>query len=165
MMGGAGGQGLVLAGTLLAQAAIKEGKNVVQTQTYGIAQRGGFSAAEVIIDSSEILYQQVEKPDVIIVLSESAVAKFRSASELILYDSTLLQVAAASNWHGIPFTHIAGGAANLAALGAMLATRPIVCYDSLAAVIRERFAPPAADRNVEAVRKGMTAAESYWKGV
>ena len=66
LMAGTGGQGLVFCSSFLAEAAIKTGKNVVQTQSYGISQRGGFISAEVIIDDGEIMFQQVTKPDVII---------------------------------------------------------------------------------------------------
>ncbi len=51
ILAGSGGQGLVLSGIMLAEAAILEGKNVVQTVSYGIASRGGFSMAGVIIDT------------------------------------------------------------------------------------------------------------------
>ena len=48
ILAGSGGQGLILSGILLAEAAMNEGRNVVQTQSYGIASRGGLSLAEVI---------------------------------------------------------------------------------------------------------------------
>ena len=49
-LSGTGGQGLVLAGIILAEAAgIYEGKNVVQTGSYGPAARGGTSRADVVI--------------------------------------------------------------------------------------------------------------------
>ena len=52
ILAGTGGQGLILSGIILAEAAILEGKNVVQTQSYGIASRGGLSLAEVITDEN-----------------------------------------------------------------------------------------------------------------
>ena len=55
LMAGTGGQGLVFCSSFLAEAAIKSGKNVVQTQSYGISQRGGFISAEAIIDDGEIM--------------------------------------------------------------------------------------------------------------
>ncbi len=70
LMAGTGGQGLVFCSSFLAEASIKTGKNVVQTQSYGISQRGGFISAEVIIDDGEIMFQQVTKPDVIIAFSD-----------------------------------------------------------------------------------------------
>ena len=75
ILAGTGGQGLILAGILLAEAAILDGRNVVQTQSYGIASRGGLSQAEVIIDDEEIIFQQVRKPDCILALTEEATTK------------------------------------------------------------------------------------------
>ena len=69
ILAGTGGQGLILSGILLAEAAILEGKNVAQTQSYGIASRGGLSLAEVIIDTDEIIFQQVQNPDCILALT------------------------------------------------------------------------------------------------
>ena len=63
ILAGTGGQGLILSGIMLAEAAMLEGKNVAQTQSYGIASRGGLSLAEVIVDEDEIIYQQVRAPD------------------------------------------------------------------------------------------------------
>jgi 2-oxoglutarate ferredoxin oxidoreductase subunit gamma len=52
-LSGSGGQGLILAGLILAEAAaIYEGKNAVQTQSYGPEARGGASKSEVIISNS-----------------------------------------------------------------------------------------------------------------
>ena len=76
ILAGSGGQGLVLAGIMLGEAAVLEGRNVVQTQSYGIASRGGLSLAEVIIDREEIIYQQVQEPDIILALTEEALEKY-----------------------------------------------------------------------------------------
>ena len=57
ILAGTGGQGLILAGILLAEAAMLDGRNVVQTQSYGIASRGGLSLAEVIIDDDEFIFK------------------------------------------------------------------------------------------------------------
>ena len=85
-------RGLVLAGIMLGEAAILEGKIVVQTQSYGIASRGGFSLAEVIIDREEIIYQQVQEPDIILALTEEALEKYAALAEKgvpVFYDTTL----------------------------------------------------------------------------
>ena len=76
IIAGSGGQGIIVMGQMLARAALLEGRNAAQTQSYGIAQRGGFCAAEVITDEDEILFQQVERPDAVVVLGR----KRRNAS-------------------------------------------------------------------------------------
>ena len=55
-LSGSGGQGLLLAGIVLAEAAIHEGKNAVQTQSYGPEARGGASKAEVVVSDEDIDY-------------------------------------------------------------------------------------------------------------
>ena len=61
-LAGTGGQGAILAGILLAEAAIRDGKNVVQSQSYGPEARGGASRAEVVISDDEIYYPKVIQP-------------------------------------------------------------------------------------------------------
>lgn len=76
IIAGSGGQGIIVMGQMLARAALLEGRNAAQTQSYGIAQRGGFCAAEVITDEDEILFQQVERPDTVVVLGREAAERF-----------------------------------------------------------------------------------------
>jgi len=71
-LSGSGGQGLLLAGIVLAEAAINEGKNAVQTQSYGPEARGGSSKAEVVISDSEIDYPKATEPDYLLALSNDA---------------------------------------------------------------------------------------------
>lgn len=102
ILAGSGGQGLILSGILLAEAAMLEGKNVVQTQSYGIASRGGLSLAEVIVDDDEIIFQQVRVPDCVLALTEEAARKYDAwpaRGVPMLYDSTL--AAARSGEHCI----------------------------------------------------------------
>lgn len=73
---GSGGQGIITAGILLAQAAaIKGGKNAVQSQSYGPEARGGASKAEVIISDDEINYPKIVNPDIVISLTQEAYNK------------------------------------------------------------------------------------------
>ena len=72
-LAGEGGQGMILAGIILAEAAaIYDGKNVVQTQSYGPEARGGASKSEVIIADGEIDYSEVISADVLMVMSQEA---------------------------------------------------------------------------------------------
>ncbi len=74
---GSGGQGIITAGILLAQAAaIKGGKNAVQSQSYGPEARGGASKAEVIISDDEINYPKIVNPDIVISLTQEAYNKY-----------------------------------------------------------------------------------------
>jgi 2-oxoglutarate ferredoxin oxidoreductase subunit gamma len=162
VMAGSGGQGLVLAGIILAEAAIVDGKNVIQTQSYGIASRGGFSQAEVICDREEIVYPHVEKPDLILVMTREALAKHRPHWEkgtFLLFDTTLVEVKDARNCQGLPLTDMAAqmgnpGVANLIALGAIAALTGAVGLASLEAVVAARFSPKAREVNLQALALG-----------
>lgn len=75
---GSGGQGLILAGIILADAAaIYENKNAVQTQSYGPEARGGSSKSEVIISSNPIDYPKATKVDYMVALTQKAFDKYR----------------------------------------------------------------------------------------
>ncbi|MCR2042656.1 2-oxoacid:acceptor oxidoreductase family protein [Anaerosalibacter massiliensis] len=75
-LSGSGGQGLILAGIILAEAALSDGKHVVQSQSYGPEARGGASKAEVIISEKEINYPKVRNCDVLLALTQVACDKY-----------------------------------------------------------------------------------------
>ena len=160
VMAGSGGQGLIVSGIMLGDAAILEGKNVAQTQSYGIATRGGYSSAAVIIDREEIIFQEVERPDILLAFTEEAIEKFARVEGIpVLYDTTLLKVREGQNFYGFPFTRFAtdlgnARAANMIALGAMSALAGLVKTESLAEVVRQRFSAKALDLNLRALQMG-----------
>lgn len=162
ILAGTGGQGLILAGILLAEAAIREGRHVVQTQSYGIASRGGLSAAEVILDAREIIFQQVERPDCIVALTEEALVAYapRAAGKApVLYDDGLAKPRPQAPFRGFPFTRTAGAlgapeSVNILTLGTLAAVTGAVAVESLAQVVRQRFKGPALERNLKALAAG-----------
>ncbi|MEW6663615.1 MAG: 2-oxoacid:acceptor oxidoreductase family protein [Thermodesulfobacteriota bacterium] len=159
---GTGGQGLILSAILLAEAAILEGKNVVQTQSYGIASRGGVSLAEVVIDTAEIIFQQVQKPDCILALTEEAARRheeWAARGVPILYDSTLVNPRAAPNFTGYPFTRRASElgnepSVNILALSTVAAKTGVVKIESLEQAVRGRFKGPAVEMNLKVLLAG-----------
>jgi len=78
-LSGSGGQGLILAGIIFAEAGILDGKNAIQTQSYGPEARGGASKAEVIISNEEIDFPKVERPDLVLALTQIASDKYVSS--------------------------------------------------------------------------------------
>jgi len=70
---GLGGQGVLLAGQILGRAAVYDGKNVVQTQSYGAEARGSAAKSEVIISDQKIGYPMVRKCDILVAMSQSAI--------------------------------------------------------------------------------------------
>ena len=165
ILAGSGGQGLVLSARLLGLAAILEGKNVVQTQSVlGDSQRGGLSTAEVLIDEEEIIFQQVEQPDVIVALGDMAIKKYAATSARIamFYESGLADLGERPGLRGFPFAELAaklGYAVNMIALGVMIALTEPVSFESMAKAIRQSFSETSAAKNLEAVRYGMELAK------
>jgi len=162
ILAGSGGQGLIVSGILLAEAAMREGRNVVQTQSYGIASRGGLSLAEVIIDDAEIIYQQVSSPNCILALSEEAAKKYdawAAKGVTFLYDRTLVRERTGRGCIGCEFTRKAtelgnAGSVNILALAAVAAVTSVVKPDSLEQLLRQRFHGTALDLNLEMLGVG-----------
>ncbi len=162
ILAGSGGQGLILSGILLAEAAMREGRNVVQTQSYGIASRGGLSLAEVIVDDDEIVYQQVRSPDCVLVLSEEAATRFHGWSEKgvpVLYDSTIVSARGGEHFIGRPFTQTASdlgnaGSVNLLALAAVAALTGVVRIATLEELVRRNFRDEALATNLRMLAAG-----------
>ena len=76
-LSGEGGQGLVLAGIILAEAAsLYDGRHAVQTQAYGPESRGGASKSEVLISEAEIDYPKAGDVDLLLALTQEAAAKY-----------------------------------------------------------------------------------------
>ena len=74
---GSGGQGVITAAILLAEAAVLyENLIAVQSQVYGPAARGGATRSDVIISDSEIHYPKVIQPNVLVCLTQEAYNKF-----------------------------------------------------------------------------------------
>jgi 2-oxoglutarate ferredoxin oxidoreductase subunit gamma len=162
ILAGTGGQGLILSGILLAEAAMLEGKNVVQTQSYGIASRGGLSLAEVIVDEDEIIFQQVRVPNCVLALTEEAATKYEgwpAKGVPMLYDSTLAKPRKGEHFIGRDFTRRASdmgnvGSVNILALAALAAYTEVVKIESLERLVRKRFRGSALELNLKMLAVG-----------
>ena len=71
-LAGSGGQGIILATIILAEAAVIAGKNTAQSQSYGPEARGGMCKAEVIISDEPIGFTKVTSPDFLLALTQSS---------------------------------------------------------------------------------------------
>lgn len=93
---GSGGQGVITAAIILAEAAvIYENKNAIQSQSYGAAARGGSTRSDVIIDETEIFFPKVIQPNILISLTQESYNKFASIIRpggLLLVDSRYVAV-------------------------------------------------------------------------
>jgi len=93
IIGGFGGQGAVLAGAVLARAAMAQDKNVTQMVSYGPEMRGGTANTTVVISDTEIASPVIERPDVAIVLNQPSLDKFEQrivTAGLVVVNSSLV---------------------------------------------------------------------------
>lgn len=86
-LAGSGGQGIILATVILAEAAIFAGKHTAQSQSYGPEARGGACRAEVIVSDEEIYFTKVQKPTFLMALTQKSLDKY---SKNIPTDCTVL---------------------------------------------------------------------------
>jgi 2-oxoglutarate ferredoxin oxidoreductase subunit gamma len=168
-LAGEGGQGMILAGIILAEAAaIYDGKQAVQTQSYGPEARGGASRSEVVISDGEIDHPEVLSPDVVLALSQEAYQKFArsvSPSGLLIVDEDRVQTA--ENFHGIriPVVRIAqettGKAitANTVALGVLVGLTNVVSRQAIEKAVTARAPKGTEEMNRQALQAGFAAAE------
>jgi len=181
-LSGTGGQGLVLAGIILAEAAgIYDGKHVVQTVSYGPAARGGTSRADVVVSDGEIDYPKAIGLDLLLAMSQMACDE--SASDLkptgiLVVDFHLVTEVNTLRVVKIPFTQIAREKcgreqmANIVALGALSRLIPampagagVVSPASLEAAVLARVPKETEALNRTAFHEGLKAAEAIQKSL
>jgi len=75
-LAGSGGQGVILASVILAEAAVIAGKYTTQSQSYGPEARGGACKAETLISDSPIGFTKVQEPDFLLALTQKALDKY-----------------------------------------------------------------------------------------
>ena len=167
LVGGVGGQGVVLSGILLGTAAtLFEGKQAVQTQSYSSELRGGSTRAEVIISEEPVTDPQVRKPDILIALAEDALSKYIHRIKpkgLLVIDSDLVKGAKPGDYEilAIPATSIADKemgnivVANLIILGALLKKTSLLSVEAMEKAIEVSVPKKAITLNLNAFRRGL----------
>lgn len=159
MLTGSGGQGMILAGIILARAGIRDGLHVTQTQSYGPEARGGASRAEVILDDQPVDFPKVTQADVILAMTQEAADKFHSklrpGGTLIVDPGYVVSVPAVNGTvHRVEITKLAKEAtgkaitANIVALGAVNRACGLVSEDALIQAVLE-----SVPRGTEAVNQ------------
>jgi 2-oxoglutarate ferredoxin oxidoreductase subunit gamma len=172
-LAGSGGQGLIMAGIILAEAAgIYDGKYVCQTQSYGPEARGGASKAEVVISNDEIDYPKAVKPDALLAMNQKSCDSYffdLKPNGLLVVDSTLIKQMPTTRAVSIPFTELARSrvgkemAANIVALGAMATLTQVVSLKSLEAAVVARVPKGTEDMNRKALEIGVEEAKARMK--
>ncbi len=165
-LGGLGGQGIVLAGVILGTAAaIFDGKNATQTQSYGPEARGGACKSEVVISDKEIDYPKLERPNLVGVMSQEAFEKYvddvRSGG-IVIYDPDMVpnfKELKNAKTYAVPTVKMAEKlgrriVANMVMIGSVTAASKIVDPKAVEKAI-VRFVPRGTDKlNLEAFRSG-----------
>jgi 2-oxoglutarate ferredoxin oxidoreductase subunit gamma len=173
-LAGEGGQGMILAGIILAEAAtIYGGQNAVQSQSYGPEARGGASKSEVVISSGEIDHPEVLQPDVVVTLSQEAFRKFASSIKsggLLIVDADKVDSTCAPGAIRLPITKMAFETtgriitANTVALGVLVGMTGVVSREALEKAIIARAPRGTEEMNHKALEAGFAAAEKVKKG-
>jgi len=163
---GSGGQGILLAAAIIAEGATALGKQVVSTQSYGPAARGGASKAEVIVSDEEVDYPEVDAPMISLCLSQAAYGKYAGDTRpggLLLYDSGLVEPDArvgGCELCGLPFTQASQEhlgkkvVANIVAVGALVEVSGVLPADAVEQAVINRVPERFRELNTEAFRLG-----------
>ena len=167
-LAGRGGQGVMLAGFLLGEAAMMDGLNVVQTQSYGPEARLGAAKTDVILSPAEIDYPEVVAPDVFLCLSHDAYVAYsqtagpeavsvidaHAAGGLDTGEAIVLPLADTARACG------AALATNIVGLGALVAIAGLVSERSLRQALAARVSPASLELNTKAFSAGLRMAGS-----
>ncbi|EKD33887.1 MAG: hypothetical protein ACD_75C02558G0003 [uncultured bacterium] len=173
---GSGGQGVITAAIILAEAAvIHEGMNATQSQSYGAAARGGATRSDIILSDAEINFPVVTQPNILVCLTQEAYTTFAPIIrpggtlltdsrfvtttrkvdarqiELPIYEQVLEKI-------GKPIVF------NISVLGALLGLVPLVKDESLLAVVKDRVPKDFVAMNTEAFRLGLEMGRGYRNG-
>lgn len=168
-LSGSGGQGVITAAIILAEAAVQEGKDAVQSQSYGPEARGGASKAEVIISERAIYHPKVTTPDIVLAMTQQAAEKYAKdlpEDGILIVDEDLVPDAPAHpRVVKVPITRLAvetlGKAlfANIVALGLLVKVSGIVAFETIQKAVAGRVPPATIDKNMQALKVGYDSVE------
>ena len=166
---GSGGQGIIMAAIVLAEAAgVYDGKHVCQTQSYGPEARGGTCKADVVISSMEIDYPKASSPSLLLAMNQTSCDTYfldLKPAGLLVVDNTLVREVPTGRVAAIPFTQIARQiigsemASNMVALGAFGYLCKAVSMEGLELALMDRVPEGTKELNLKALRAGIEAAK------
>ncbi len=162
-LAGKGGQGIMLGGAILAEAAMLDGKDVAETQEYGPEARLGATKADLIISKRQIAFPEVHKADFLLCLSRPAYLRY---SKTLAKDGTMIAEETLREEMGdspqvvyLPMRATALGLGselytNIIGLGALAALSGAVTKESLENSIRSRVKVETVTANFAALDLG-----------
>jgi 2-oxoglutarate ferredoxin oxidoreductase subunit gamma len=168
-LSGSGGQGMIFAGMVLAEAiGIGDGKNVVQTQSYGPEARGGASRSDVVVSSKEIYYPKTIKLDLLLCLTQQSCDTYHQALKedgVLIVDSGMVSQLPACEVNAFPFSQLARDSvgtpmvANIIALGTIAGLTKIVSKKGLLETVQRRAPKGTEEKNLKALEIGFELAQ------
>jgi 2-oxoglutarate ferredoxin oxidoreductase subunit gamma len=168
IISGIGGQGVLAAGKVLSKALFRDGYEVLLTRSYGSEARGGSCRSEILISDSEINELQVQKIDVLIIMSIPAFRVYIERAKkdaLVIVDEDVITEFECTKIRddikliSIPATKLAvilGNriVANMVLLGALAKKLDIVSLNSLRQIISDLLRPSMHEINFNALKEG-----------
>jgi len=171
-LSGSGGQGLITGGIILAEAAIMEGKNAVQTQSYGPEARGGASKAEVIISTEKIDFPKVRDCDIFLSLTQKSFDQYSKGVKqdgIMIVDESIDASNANAKVYSLPIIHTAHNVlgkpmvTNIVALGVVAAISKVVSKEILEEAVLNRVPKGTEELNKKALEIGYSMGENALK--
>ena len=169
ILSGSGGQGVITAAIIYAEAAVSEGKEVVQSQSYGPEARGGAARSEVIVSDNPIYHPHVETPDILLAMTQAAADKYISHLKddgILVVDTELVpNPPAGYKTISVPITSLAVEKlgkplfANIVALGVLTRLSSVVHLDTVKKAVASRVPPHTVEQNMLALQLGYDATE------
>jgi len=166
-LSGSGGQGVILAAIIIADAAIEQGINAIQTQSYGPEARGGSSKAEVIISKDEIKFPKVTDPNILLSLTQNSYDKYIATLSkngiLVVDESVNVDLNAPYKIYKLPIldtaqnkigTHMVSNIVSVGVLYALIG-EDVISKDIMLRSITDRVPPVTVDKNISAFEEGI----------
>ena len=164
-LAGSGGQGVILATIILAEAALSGGKNAVQSQSYGPEARGGMCKAEVIVSEEQIWFTKVQNPTFLLALTQESLNKYSQNLDkdcLVMADSSLdiPECLKDNRVISVPILDTAktvvgkGFTANIVAVAAINAALGLVPFEVLKESVLSRIPKGTEAINTKALEEG-----------
>ncbi len=169
---GSGGQGLILAGVIFAEAAaIYDGISSVQSQSYGPEARGGASKSEVIISDKKIQFPKATSIDICLALTQEAANKYYKdikSTGILLVDEDFVRETPKGDFRVIKLPIVKTASeeigkafvANIVATGAITALANMVTYASVEKAVLSRVPKGTEDMNKRALKAGYDLAKA-----
>jgi 2-oxoglutarate ferredoxin oxidoreductase subunit gamma len=174
-LSGSGGQGMILAAVILAEAAaIYDGKNATQSQSYGPEARGGASKSDVVISDGHIEYPKATRLEVLLAMTQESCDKYikdlKPGGILIVDGDDVLQLPQAeAQVYRIPIVRLAAETvgkkvvANIVALGVVVELTEVVSHQALRKAVLSRVPKGTEQLNSRALEVGIKAAANLTK--